>query len=425
MKHEVQEVTLKNGARGLLIDVPNASVINMRIQFRAGMRYAKKPELYEIAHVVEHLSFGANAKYRDEQAYEADFTKNGAYHNAWTSDFSVVYESECADFEWERILDLNSVAIASPKFNDVELRSEKGTVRAELTGYLNDYTRLIWPRLQTAIGEDTPSLRERLATLANIELKDIREHYRRTHTAKNMRFIITGDVHHKKRQIIKMLENWELKSGEELKIPNDTLHTSDAVLIRRKDASNITFGFSYVIPRRLTEREMRISDCLNHIVTGTMSSRILGKARKLGLVYGIGSCLSNSAHNSSWDFDGEVSVEDAPALFDLISDELTKIITGNITDEEIEAARTYTLGRYQIGAQTVAQLSDYYAESYFVTGEINNYDHANDLIGSVTKEDIISLALEYISSGISALVAVSSCDKAFISELSDRIKLTA
>lgn len=425
MKHEVQEVTLKNGARGLLIDVPNAGVINMRIQFRAGMRYAKKPELYEIAHVVEHLSFGANARYRDEQAYEADFTKNGAYHNAWTSDFSVVYESECADFEWERILDLNSVAIATPKFNNIELKSEKGTVRAELTGYLNDYIRLIWPRLQTAIGEDTPSLRERLSTLSNIELKDIREHYRRTHTARNMRFIITGDVRHKKRQIVKMLENWELEEGAELEIPNDNLHTSDAVLIRRKDASNITFGFSYVIPRRLSEREMRASDCLNHIVTGTMNSRILGKARKLGLVYSISSYLSNSAHNSSWDFDGEVSVEDAPALFDLISSELKNVITGGITDEEIEAARTYTLGRYQIGAQTVSQISDYYAESYFVTGEIEGYDHAKELIGSITKEDVVNLALEYISSGISALVAVSSCEKAVVSRLSEKIKLVS
>ena len=425
MKHSVEEITLRNGARGLLIDVPNASVINMRFQFRAGMRYAKKPELYEIAHVVEHLSFGANAKYRDEQAYEADFTKNGAYHNAWTSDFSVVYESECADFEWERILELNRVAIATPKFNDTELKSEKGTVRAELTGYLNDYIRLIWPRLQTAIGEDTPSLRERLATLSNIELKDIREHYRRTHTARNMRFIITGDVRHKKRQIIKLLESWELEEGSELEIPNDPLHTSDAVLVRRKDASNITFGFSYVIPRPLTERELRIADCLNHIATGTMNSRILGKARKLGLVYSIGSCLSNSAHNSSWDFDGEVSVEDAPALFNLISSELTKIITGGITDEEIDAAHTYTLGRYQIGAQTVAQISDYYAESYFMTGEIDNYDHAKDLISSVTKEEIVGLALEYISSGISALVAVSSCEKALIHNLSDKIKLVS
>ena len=44
MKHSVEEITLKNGARGLLIDVPSASVMNMRVQFRAGMRYAKKPE---------------------------------------------------------------------------------------------------------------------------------------------------------------------------------------------------------------------------------------------------------------------------------------------------------------------------------------------------------------------------------------------
>lgn len=422
MRHSVEEVKLKNGACGLLIDVPNASVINTRIQFRAGMRYAKKPELYEIAHVVEHLSFGANARYRDEQAYEADFTKNGAYHNAWTSDFSVVYESECADFEWERILDLNRVAIASPRFNDEELKSEKGTVRAELTGYLNDYSRLIWPRLQTAIGEETPNLRERLATLANIELKDIREHYRRTHTATNMRFIIAGQVHHRKRQIIKMLESWELKTGEELAIPEDALHSSDAVLIRRKDASNITFGFSFVIPRRLTEREMRIADCLNHIVTGTMSSRIFGKARKLGIVYGIGSCLSNSTHNSSWDFDGEVSVEDAPTLFSLINTELTKISIGHLTDREIEAAKAYTLGRYQIGAQTVSQISDYYAESYFSTGEIDDYDKAQETISSIKKEEIVALAREYISSGINALVAVSSCEKIIINQLAEKLK---
>ena len=76
--------------------------MSTRVQFRAGTRYAKTPELHEIAHVVEHLSFGANAKYKDEQCYEAEFTKNGAYHNALIPIF-VCYETECADFEWERI----------------------------------------------------------------------------------------------------------------------------------------------------------------------------------------------------------------------------------------------------------------------------------------------------------------------------------
>ena len=75
MKHTVEEIKLKNGATGLLIDIPGASVMSTRIQFRAGMRYAKNHELYEIPHVVEHLAFGANSKYKDEQAFEAEFTK--------------------------------------------------------------------------------------------------------------------------------------------------------------------------------------------------------------------------------------------------------------------------------------------------------------------------------------------------------------
>ena len=51
MKHSVEEIELKNGARGLLIDVPNASVMTTKVLFRGGMRYAKSPEVYEIAHV--------------------------------------------------------------------------------------------------------------------------------------------------------------------------------------------------------------------------------------------------------------------------------------------------------------------------------------------------------------------------------------
>ncbi|MBQ3325820.1 insulinase family protein [Candidatus Saccharibacteria bacterium] len=421
MKHSLYEVNLKNGAKGLLIDVPGASVMNARIQFRAGMRYAKSPEVYEIAHVVEHLSFGANAKYRDEQAYESDFTKNGAYHNAWTSDFSVCYESECADFEWDRILDLNRISITSPRFNDEELESEKGNVRSELTGYQNDYSRLIWPRLQTAVGEETPNLRERIATLPNIQLRDIREHYRRTHTAANMSFIITGKIKHRKRKIIRMLESWDLKTGELFPVPKDKLHPSDAVLIRRKDASNITFGFSYLIPRRLTEKEVRTMDCLNYIVTGTTSSRIFGKARKRGLAYGVASCVTNSVHNSSWDFDGEVNYDDAIALFELINKELDKIQNGDLTEEEIFAAKSYALGRYQMGAQSVSQISDFYSESYFTNGEIDNYNHTPEIIKSIDKKSIVKLAREYVSSDIKALVAVGSCERKFIQKLANTL----
>lgn len=421
MKHSVEEIELKSGARGLLIDVPNASVMDMRVQFRGGMRYAKRPEVYEIAHVVEHLSFGANAEYKDEQDYEADFTKNGAYHNAWTSDYSVCYETECADFEWDRILNLKRVAICSPRFNEEELKSEKGNVRSELTGYMNDYTRLLWPRLQQAIGEKVPDLKERIATLPNIELKDIREHYRYTHTAKNMRFIIAGNLKHRRKDIIKNLEEWELKEGERFSIPEDELHSSPAVLIRRKDASNITFGFSLITPRKLDRKELLNMGALNHILNGTMSSRIFGTARRKGLVYGMGSSINCTAHYSSWDFDGEVNEESAEELFALIQTEMVKVLNGEISEEEIEAARSYATGRFQMSGQTVSQISDYYADEYFLSGEYEPFDNYSELIKSIDKPKIVELAREFNNSTIKAFVAVGSCEKALINSLEEKL----
>lgn len=385
------------------------------------MRYAKRPEVYEIAHIVEHLAFGANAKYSSEQAFEADFTKNGAYHNAWTSDFSVCYESECADFEWERILNLQQVAITQPRFNEEELKSEKGNVRAELTGYMNEYCRLLWPRLQQVVGENVPDLQERIKTITNIELKDIREHYRRTHTAHNMRFIIAGNLRHRKHKIIKQLNQWGLKPGERFEIPKDELHAAAPTLIRRKDASNITFAFSWLIPRKLNPAEVYAMNCLNHILNGTMSSKILGQARKKGLVYGMGSDLSNSWHNASWDFDGEVNAESATSLFELIRTEIQKVLNGKIEDSDIEAAKSYATGRYQMGAQTVNQISDYYADSYFTNGTLEHYDHMPTFIRNIDKSTIVNLANEFINSKLNALVAVSSVEKAVINELAKQI----
>ncbi|MBQ9020244.1 insulinase family protein [Candidatus Saccharibacteria bacterium] len=424
MKHSVEEVELKNGAKGLLIDIPTASVMDTRVQFRAGIRYARTPDLYEIAHVVEHLSFGANAKYHSEAAYEADFTKNGAYHNAWTSDFSVCYETECADFEWDRILNLKRCALTTPRFNEEELKSEKGNVRAELTGYLNDYNRLLWPRLQKAIGESSPTFPERIKTINNIELKDIREHYRRTHTARNMRFIIAGKINRsRRREIIHMLEDWELKPGERFIIPRDELHSATPTLIRRKDASNITFGFSYVSPERLDPVKAPAMGCLNHILTGTMYSKIFGEARKRGLVYNLWSGLSNNENISSWDYEGEVNHETAEELFTLIEKQLTKVLGGELKDEDIAAAKSYGLGRYQMGAQTVAHIADYYSDTYFQSEEIEKYDHVPDIINNLQKSDLIELARAYASTGISAFAAVSSTDKATINSLASHVQM--
>jgi len=404
-----------------LIDAPESPVLNIRVIFRAGNRFVKKPEIYEVAHLMEHMAFGRNAEYRDEQAYEAEFTKNGAYHNAWTSDYFICYETECADFEWERILGLQELAVAKPRFCEEELASEKGNVRSELTGYQNDYSRLIWPKLQQSLGENVLTYGERLKTINDIELKDIRDHHRRTHTANNMQFIITGDLRGRKRKIISMLENWDLKPGEKFEIPRSDYQATDPVVIRRKDASNMCFGFSFVLNRPLEPSEQYAMGCLNHILNGTMSSKIFGKARKKGIVYGMGSQTESDRWSSTWDFDGEVNSENAADLFDLIAVELGKVINGDISEADIAAAKSYALGRQQMLAQTAEQISNYYLKDYITTGRYEPMSDAVKMVEAIDKSSIVQLARLFMQSGISGLATVGTINKAELDELWTRI----
>ena len=422
MKHTVQEVKLKNGARGLLIDVPGATVMSFQFHFRAGNRYGKTQDIYEVAHIMEHMAFGANAKFKNEHAYEAEFTKNGAYHNAYTSDLSMCYVADCADFEWQRILDLQRVAICQPRFNEEQLIAEKGNVRSELTGYLNNHNRVLWPKVQQVLGEDIYTYWQRIQTINNVALSDVKEHYRRTHTADNLRFVIAGRMQGRKSEIIRQLEDWELKPGERFAVPRDELRKGNPTLIRRKEASNLTFGISVMVPRELSDEESDAMNALDHILTGTMHSRIYGSARSKGLAYGMFSDTSSGFHDSSWDFAGEVNTETADDLFDIIVREIRCALDGKITDAELQAAKQYALGRHQMGAQTVAQISNYYTNRYFADGVVKDYEKAPQEITKITRGLMETTAQSFIAHNTWVLAGVSSEDKEHLVRLNDKFE---
>lgn len=422
MKHTVSELILKNGARGLVIDVPGAQVMSTQFHFRAGNRFVRDKSIYETAHIMEHMAFGANRLCKDAHEYEAEFTKNGAYHNAFTSDTSMVYEAECAKFEWDRILDLQRTAITQPMFIEDEFVSERGNVKSELTGYLNVPDRLLWPKLAQELGEDTLTFPERLAVLNDIKLSDIKEHYKRTHTAGNLRFVVAGDFSRQQGKLEEMLNAWELPEGERLPIPVDELHSAGAFLIRRKDAPNLTFGLSLNVSRRLSDEEDNAMDFLNHILTGTLRSRILGRARKKGVVYSMFSDTSTYEHNSSWDFGAQANIDTVDQLIDIMVEEIAAVIAGNVDESEVEAARSYALGRHQMGAQTVGRINSWYAGRYFFDGKIEDFLKQPEVINAVTKEQIVDTARQFFAAHCWSLGAYGNSDIAFIRELSAKFE---
>lgn len=422
MKHTVSELLLKNGARGLVIDVPGAQVMSTQFHFRAGNRFVRDKNIYETAHIMEHMAFGANRRCKDAHEYEAEFTKNGAYHNAYTSDISMVYEAECAKFEWDRILDLQRTAITEPLFNEEEFLSERGNVKSELTGYLNVPDRLLWLRVAQELGEDVLTYPERLATLGNIKLSDVREHYRRTHRADNMRFVIAGDFSRQQGKLEEMLNSWELEAGERLPIPVDELHSQQPFLIRRKDAPNLTFGLSINVPRRLSDEEDNAMDFLNHMLTGTLRSRILGAARKKGVVYSMFSDTSTYEHNSTWDFGAQANSDTVDQLIDIVVREIQAVLDGNVSDSEVEEAKSYALGRHQMGAQTVGRINAWYAGRYFFDGKIEDFMAQPEAINAVTKEQIVDTARQFIHANCWTFGAYGNTEIAFVRDLTAKFE---
>src|SRR5436305_4640397 len=172
MKHTVSEITLKTGARGLLVHIPGASVMTFDINFRAG-EYLVEPDKWEVPHLMEHVLLGANELIPKARDFQAELEKNGAYSNATTSVYDITYEAECADFEWDRVLGLMLVAITRPLFLPEEFKAEFGNVREELTARSNNHFRHLSLALREQYGFKVLTDRERIGLMSNVTVEDI------------------------------------------------------------------------------------------------------------------------------------------------------------------------------------------------------------------------------------------------------------
>lgn len=400
LKHTVTEVKLKNGAQGLIIDVPDSTVVAFRFQFRAGYQYVSDPAKQQAAHIMEHMAFGANAKFDSPEAFSQEFSKNGAYSNAMTNDRDMIYVAWSAHMEWQRILDLLELSITQPVFTQKILDAEKGNVREELVSNANNHGRVLWGRLYRAMGSKNALDTEKLASVEKVTLKDIQEHHKYTHTLNNLRFIIVGDLASHHDIVQEKLERWSLSAGERFLARQESLHSTSPLSIHRDDMSNIRFALSITLNREFSDAEKDAMGALNHILTGTFHSRIFGTARTNGWCYGMGSSTSSDIVGGTfWEFYGQVGEQNADQLFELITDQLKQIINGKLTATELSEAKQYALGRYQTGTQTVHDIANWYDDPYFDKGQIDPLTSSPAMIEAVKREHIIELAREFIEQG--------------------------
>jgi predicted Zn-dependent peptidase len=423
MKHSVEEVLLANGAKGLLVHVPDATVMDVYINFRAG-EYLVSRDKWEAPHLMEHVLLGANDIYPRARDFQAEVEKNGAYSNASTDVYDIIYETECADFEWDRVFRLLMLSVEKPLFLQEEFDAEFGNVREELSARANNHYRQLGANTRKAYGLVAETDRERLELMENVTLEDVREHYRRTHTTDNMRFVIAGNIGKRKGTILQMLESINLPRGERFAMPDEVVvQPKQPVCIANNSVDTIYFYIDSFMNRRLEEEEVDALGVVNAILTETLYSKILGTARERGLVYGMNSGYQQIKLSSNLWFGSQVSVQNAPALFDIVIEQLGNLFRGELAEADIVAAQAYSIGRFQRSAQTVASTAQGYTGRYFFDEYIDDYYKIPERIKAVTKQSIVDVTRSMFADGIGGLGVYGQTSPELARKLNDQLSV--
>ncbi|HKR82138.1 MAG TPA: pitrilysin family protein [Candidatus Saccharimonadales bacterium] len=423
MKHSVTEIKLKNGAKGLFVHIADATVMTFELNFRAG-EYLVDPKKWETAHLMEHILLGANELYPKARLFQAEIEKNGAYNNASTGVYDITYEAECADFEWQRVLDLMLVAITKPLFLREEFDAEYGNVHEELRARSNNHFRHLSLAMREKYGFIAKTDQERLKLMKNVKLKDVREHYERTHVTNNLRFVVAGNITPKREQLLQeILEGMSLPKGySRLALPDERPKQQEKPLyILDNSVKNVYFYVDIFLKRRMSDPETDALSLTNTMLTETLYSKILGTARERGLVYGMSSGWGQSKLNGSWWFGTQVSRKNAPALFDIMLREIENVRGGRLTKAELETAQAYALGRFQRSGQTVGGTAAGYSGRYFFEDIIDDYYQVPKRIKAVTPEAITNIANALLDEKLWGLGVLSNCGEQFTDELAGRL----
>lgn len=406
-----------------MIDIADAQVMTFEFNFRAG-EYLVDPKKVETPHLMEHVLLGANEKYPKARLFQAEFEKNGAYNNASTGPYDISYEAECADFEWERILDLMILSFTKPKFLNEEFDAEMGNVREELNGRANNHFRHLSLAMRKYCGYQAKTDRQRLKLLDNNKKSDIEDHYKRTHTCTNLRFVIAGNMKGRMATIEGMLENIDLPKGRgRIKLPKEVPQKHDkALYLRNQSVKNLYFILDTFHLEKLSDELIDAGQLVNTMLTEGLYSRILGTAREKGLIYHMSSGFNQMADNVSWWFGAQVQPSNAQAVLAIVVKELARVRAGDIDDSDIVAAKQYMLGRYQRSGQTVGGTAAGYTTRYFFEDVIDDYYAIPQRIKAVTKTNIIKAAELMFADKIWAFGVLGSAGRDFTSDLHAQLK---
>ena len=410
----IKRTLLPNGLRILTEQLPGARSVTIGFWVGVGSRdeqavSAAAPASLGSTHFLEHLLFKGTAT---RSAYEIaeGFDRIGADNNALTAKEYTCYHAKVRDSDLPQAVKLLSDMVYSSVIDAGEFETERGVILEELAMAADDLADVAHEQLFSAVLGDHPLGRPIGGTpemIRGARRDDVWQHYQNHYGANSIVITAAGGVVHE--ELVELVtealkttsDRWGLDSSAD-PVPRRTIGTvaevttaERAVVQRESEQVHVLLGS----PGLIIGDENRFSFALmNSILGGGMSSRLFQEIReKRGLAYSTYAFGTSYSDSGVFGMYAGCAPEKAEQVVGLMRDELAKLATTEISDEELSRALGQLAGSSALALEDSETRMARLARAELTQGELWDIDASLERLEKVTKADIVALASDLVS----------------------------
>ena len=410
---ETKKVVLPSGLTILVKENHNLPLVSLRMVFKGGVVYETENN-NGICNLMQRMLLKGTKTRTAEQIAES-LAHVGGKIDTYSGNNSYGVSVDVLKDDFKLGLDILSDVVMNPVFPESALEKERQNVLAAIRSQEDDVfptaSKLLRETLFTVhpyrwltIGTDS--------TVKSISQADLVRFHNQLCVPKNAVLAVFGDV--KTEEVILQIEKYfaifnspSIAYRQEVKEPALT-EIRKASKIKEKQQAVVLIGYPNIDikdPRRYT------FEVMNSILSG-QGSRLFDTIReKQGLAYYVGTIPVLGLDPGMYIFYVGTVAEKIDLATTSMLDEINRIKTEEVTDEELTRAKKELIGNKAIDLQTnSAQASESALDELYGLG-YDNYQYYTDRINAVTKQQIRDIATQFFRPDAYALVVVKPSGK--------------
>ena len=310
--------------------------------------------------------------------------------------------------------DLLSDIVINPVFSDDEIKRRKAIIKSSIIQQKEEPGIVASKAFNKAVFGDYPYGRPVEGTeesLDAITRRDIIDFHREHYAPNNAILSVVGDI--TKGELRSLLEKyfkgWAKRGIVEKPLPALGPVTGPRIIKIDKDLTQANIILGHLGIRRDNPDYYAVS-VMNYILGGGgFASRMMDNIRdNKGLSYDVHSFFSASKYAGSFQAGLQTKNRTAHIAVKEILKEMERIRTEPVTDKELSDAKSYLTGSFPLRIDSNSKIASFLVAVEFYDLGPDYVDRYKKLIDSVTKDDVLRVAKQYLNTKDYVLVLVGN-----------------